>query len=255
MEETVISPAPVKTRSKKWIWWVVAVLVLGLALICCLCIIAGVMLFRSGWLQRTLPSELPTFPAVTSVPAAPLLPTEPSATGSPAFPSSPTQPTATPLPTLPASSTESSSSGIYRMLDYSADPNWGLVDLRRGFTPDPYSMSMVAFGDIDTSRTDLACGVTTRAPSFAFNLSGGASEGFLRIYFVPAEEMDTTLIVRTPDQAWLCSNNSSDGSGAYPVIDIESAATGKFAVWVGVPQADDTVYGDLSITQSADNTP
>jgi hypothetical protein len=111
-------------------------------------------------------------------------------------------------------------------------------------------------GIVDTSATNLACGFTTNAPTFAFNLSGGASEGFLRIYFVSSDAgMDTTLIVHTPNQEWICEDNSSYGSGMDPVIDIEYAASGKYTVWVGMHQNDTYAIGMLFITESANNTP
>lgn len=165
------------------------------------------------------------------------------------FPTSPGIPAATSGPTVPAA-------GISGILDYEADPIWGPIDLQRGFSPDPRIIGLGSDGIIDTSATDLACGFTTNAPIFAFNLSGGASEGFLRIYFVSSDAgMDTTLIVHTPNQEWICKDNSSNGSGADPVVDIQYAASGKYAVWVGTPQSGASILGMLNITQSAANAP
>ncbi len=162
---------------------------------------------------------------------------------------SPTIPAATSTPTV-------SATDISGILDYEADPIWGPTDLQRGFSPDPRVVGLGSEGIVDTSATNLACGFTTNAPTFAFNLSGGASEGFLRIYFVSSDAgMGTTLIVHTPNQEWLCEDNSSNGNGAGPVIDIEYAASGKYAVWVGTQQNGASVLGMLNITQSADNTP
>ncbi len=142
------------------------------------------------------------------------------------------------------------------ILDYEADPLYGLADLQRGFSPDPHIVGVGAGGTSDTSGVNLACGFTTQAPTFAFNLSGGASEGFLRIYFVSSDAgMNATLIVHTPNQEWLCKDNSSNGSGAAPVIDIEYAASGNYAIWVGMQQSDVYAPGMLSITESASNTP
>ena len=165
-------------------------------------------------------------------------------------PSSPSIPDATSRPT------ESANTSISRILDYEADPIWGPTDLQRGFSPDPRVVGLGSDGIVDTSATNLACGFTTNAPTFAFNLSGGASEGFLRIYFVSSDAgMDATLIVHTPNQEWICKDNSSNGNGADPVIDIEYAASGKYAVWVGTQQSGASVLGMLNITQSAANTP
>lgn len=142
------------------------------------------------------------------------------------------------------------------ILDHKGDPLYGLADLQRGFSPDPYIVGVGAGGTFDTSAMNLACGFTTVAPTFAFSLSGGASEGFLRIYFVPSDDgMDTKLIVHTPDQEWICINSSSNSSGAAPVLDIEYAPSGSYAIWVGMPQSDVYAPGMLYITQSASNTP
>jgi hypothetical protein len=142
------------------------------------------------------------------------------------------------------------------ILDHEGDALYGLADLQRGFTPDPYMVGVGAGGTFDTSAMNLACGFTTVAPTFAFRLSGGASEGFLRIYFVASDDgMDTKMILHTPDQEWICINNSSNSSGASPVLDIEYAPSGSYAVWVGMQQSDVYAPGMLYITQSASNTP
>ena len=142
------------------------------------------------------------------------------------------------------------------ILDHEGDALYGLADLQRGFTPDPYIVGVGAGGTFDTSAMNLACGFTTVAPTFSFSLSGGASEGFLRIYFVASDDgMDTKLIVHTPDQEWICKDNSSNSSSTSPVLDIEYAPSGSYAIWVGMQESDVYAPGMLYITQSADNTP
>ncbi len=165
------------------------------------------------------------------------------------FPTSPSIPDSTSRPTA-------SANDISGILDYEADPIWGPTNLQRGFSPDPRVIGLGSDGIVDTSATNLACGFTTNAPTFVFNLSGGASEGFLRIYFVSSDTgMAATLIVHTPNQEWICKDNSSNGNGADPVIDIQYAASGKYAVWVGTQQSGASILGMLNITQSAANTP
>jgi len=43
--------------------------------------------------------------------------------------------------------------------------------------------------------------------------------------------------------------------GMGPVIDIEYAASGKYAIWVGMHQSDTYAPGMLFITESTNNTP
>ena len=157
---------------------------------------------------------------------------------------------------VPSSQTEPANSGISKILDYTVNPLYGLANLQRGFSPDPHIVGVGAGGTFNTSAINLACGFTTDAPTFTFNLSGGASEGFLRIYFVPSDKgIDAKLIVHTPNQEWICKDNSSNSNGLVPVLDIEYAASGKYAVWIGMPQKDTYAPGMLFITQSANNTP
>jgi len=50
-------------------------------------------------------------------------------------------------------------------------------------------------------------------------------------------------------------DNSSYGNGMDPVIDIEFAPSGDYAIWVGTKQNNSYGTGRLFITQSQNNTP
>lgn len=221
MEKETISSAPAKTGSNRRIWLIVLIVILSLALVCCVLIVAAVL-----WLR---PTQIKTY-----VPGLQIVPTSTS------------------IPIVPSMPTEAGIIDISSILDVKAEPIWGLVDLQRGFSPDPRIEGLVAVGEIDTSPA-LDCGFTTPAPTIAFHLYGGASETFLRLYFVPSETMDTSLIIHMPDQQWLCMNNSP--SGTAPLVDFEMAPSGIYSVWVGVPQAGESLNGDLYITGSTSNTP
>jgi hypothetical protein len=157
--------------------------------------------------------------------------------------------------TFAASSTEPTLLDGPAALDYSAEPLFGPADLIRAFSPDPYTVNVQAGGTLDTSGLDLSCGFVTSRPTFRFSLKGGASDTFLRIYFVPGEQMDTTLIIHSPDEKWICVDDPSDSSGMDPVIDFEFAPSGQYAIWVGTVSRDTQVAGGLYITQSAENAP
>jgi hypothetical protein len=159
-------------------------------------------------------------------------------------------PAPTVSPTTPPTPLTSST-----ILDYQADPLYGFADLQRGFDPDPHIVAAGAGGTVDTSSMNLECGFTTSSPTFGFSLTGGAEEGFLRIFYATSDKTDTTLIIHTPNQDWICMDNSSFGNGMDPVIDIEFAPSGDYAVWVGAKQNDTYGTGRLSITQSQNNTP
>jgi hypothetical protein len=222
MEKETISSTPAKAGSNRRIWLIVLIVVLCLGLLCCALIVAGILFLQ--------PVQVKTY-----------------ITGILLVPTSTNRAEVIPTPTGPAIQDISS------ILDAKAEPIWGLIDLQRGFSPDPRIEGLVADGEIDTSPA-LDCGFTTPAPTIAFHLYGGASETFLRLYFIPAEALvNTSLIVHTPDQRWLCVTNSPGGTA--PMVDFEMAPSGNYSVWVGVPQAGDSLFGDLYLTGSTTNTP
>jgi hypothetical protein len=200
-----------------------SIIIVGLALCvggcCCLLMIAGVFLIRSGWNTNIVMPASQTPPQVSS------------------------QPTAT------------ISIDTVAILDYEAEPRFGSVSLQRAFSPDPFTVTVEAGGTVHTAGLHLDCGFTTSSPTFTFKLSGGASEGFLRIFYAAKDGTDTTLVIHTPDQKWVCMDNSSYGNKIDPVIDIEYAASGEYAIWVGTHQSGSYGTGTLSITQSATTTP
>ncbi len=221
------------SRAGKWTWIIIAaaIIVLCAALVCCLLIIlaSAILFFQSS---GTVVPETQIFPTV------PLISTIPAQSGPVVVTVAPT----VPPPVGPAPG-----------LDAGADPLFGLTNLQRGMSPDPYIIAVGAGGTVDKASMGLACGFTTSSPTFRFTLSGGASEGFLRIFYMTSDDTDTTLVVRTPDQQWLCADDSP--YGIAPVIDIEYAPSGQYNVWVGTHQRDLYGTGRLFVTQSEANTP
>jgi hypothetical protein len=114
------------------------------------------------------------------------------------------------------------------------------------FSPDPYQVDVEAGGSVDTADLSPACGYTSYHPAFVLDWDGGA-EPFLRLFFTPEEDARTSLLVHTPEGEWLCE----DG----PVLDLPSAPSGEYAIWVGTPEKANTVNGSLSITGSREVTP
>ena len=149
-----------------------------------------------------------------------------------------------PLPTVPA---------ILPGVDLNAEPLYGPVRLQRGFSPDPHTLELTASGYLDTSQMDQDCGYTTSPPTFVFTLGNGDPETFLRLFFAADDGTETSLLVHTPDDEWLCETGSLAGND--PVVDLPFAPSGEYAVWVGIPQSGDSLDGTLSITGSQDVTP
>ena len=55
-----------------------------------------------------------------------------------------------------------------------AEPNYGTVNLRSGFLPDPHIVALQSGGDIDVSRLNSNCrGFITDAPDVRLNYTAG----------------------------------------------------------------------------------
>ena len=222
---------PPKTSSKKWIWIIVVVLVLCLALVCCILIAgAAFYLLKPAWSTRINVPDLQILPTIQNSPLLPSMPTE--------------------LPSIP---TEFPFVDTLQRLDREGIPLFGSLDLQRGFLPDPQVIPVVAGGPVDTFDEDLDCGYTSSPPTLAFKLYGGASETFLRIFYASSDGTDAALLLYTPNQEWLCVNDSV--YGVNPVVDIEFAPGGRYLVWVGMREKDAFGSGSISITGSRDIHP
>ena len=77
-----------------------------------------------------------------------------------------------------------------------ATPNYGTVNLRSGFTPDPNVVAVQSGGSIDARRIDSACaGFITAAPDVRLVYSAGS----LPLIISVASRGDTTLVINGPD--------------------------------------------------------
>jgi hypothetical protein len=208
------------------------ILIAPLVLLCCCCCLpfatAGFFIVtpQKNIHIRPLPT-LDKIPPVQTVPVIPAIPTKTPAPGS----------------SLP-------------LLDPDAIPIFGSATLESGFSPDPYTVDVEAGGSVDTAKFSPACGTTSYHPAFVLDWETGDVPGsFLRIFFTPDDEADTTLLVHTPEGEWLCEDDSAYGKGTDPVLDLPSAAAGEYAIWVGTQQGKTSAQGSLSITGSMDVTP
>jgi len=201
------------------------ILILPLVLLCCplICCCLGVAaLFNNSPRHdvRPLPG-IDDFPPLATVPAIPVIPSRTPAPGS--------------------------------LLDPESPALFGSATLESGFLPDPYQVDVEAGGSVDTADFSPACGYTSYHPAFVLDWEGGdVPQAFLRFFFTPDKDAITTLLVHTPDDEWLCRQ---DDIGTDPVLDIPSASSGEYAIWVGTQEQRTPVKGSLSITGSEDVTP
>ena len=77
----------------------------------------------------------------------------------------------------------------------------------------------------ETGMDDCPGYVDPSAPDAVVEWAGG---GTLRL--TARSAFDATLVVARPDGTWACND---DGEGLSPVIEVEQAARGRYAVWVG----------------------
>jgi hypothetical protein len=122
--------------------------------------------------------------------------------------------------------------------------------LPHGFTPDPYERSAQSGGQpaVDVSYLGGGCsGFAAQAPDFDIRLSG--SSPLLCIWFeADTPGADTTLIVNTQNNQWVCDD---DGAGdRNPVVRINNPVDGTYDIWIGSYTDGEYISGTLKITET-----
>ena len=113
--------------------------------------------------------------------------------------------------------------------DMNGTPNYGTMNLRTGFTPDPAIVRVQSGGTLDASTIDSTCaGFITAAPDVRLVYSAGS----LPLIISVASGADTTLVVNGPDGSWYCDDD--DGvNGMNPQVRFNHPASGRYEIWVG----------------------
>ena len=114
-------------------------------------------------------------------------------------------------------------------LDHTAEPAFGSVALRAGFTPNPDLTDVRGGGSVDASYLGGDCvGYAASAPDVRLTWSGASN--WLRIFFNVDESGDAALLVSLPDGTWACND---DAGSLDPSITLEDPAEGQYAIWIG----------------------
>ncbi len=129
------------------------------------------------------------------------------------------------------------------------------AELPELFDPDPLTIPVTAGGllDIPALNPELdartGCeGYMDAAPDITLNLT--TQQSLLRLFFLPDDGVaDATLILRTPDGRWYCSDDSYDS--VHPTLNLVSAQPGSYQVWVGTYTAPDPLPGMLYVTRGS----
>ena len=113
--------------------------------------------------------------------------------------------------------------------DFNARPNYGTLNLRSGFLPDPNVVAVQSGGSLDASRIASGCsGFITSAPDERLVYEAGS----LPLIISVASSSDTTLIVNGPDGRWYCDDDGGV-NGMNPAVRFAHPASGRYEIWVG----------------------
>lgn len=119
-------------------------------------------------------------------------------------------------------------------IDLDAAPTSGSVTLSPGFMPDPAAYNANGGGSVNSdavSGVPIACGGWIQANADMTLTMAGATP-YLHIGYTPNDDVDTTILVRAPNGAWIC-NDDEPGNGHNPGVDIQGASAGTYQIWVG----------------------
>ena len=127
--------------------------------------------------------------------------------------------------------------------DFDADPNYGAIALRSGFTPDPHRINLRAGGNLSAQSISGSCrGSITNAPDVRLTFSAGS----LPLIISVNSGVDTTLVVNGPDGQWHCND---DANGVNPVLRFNNPQSGRYEIWVGTYSSGATQPATLSISE------
>ncbi len=128
---------------------------------------------------------------------------------------------------------------------------FGEAELAPGFTPDPYTVSVISGGSVDVSAQRLPAGCVGYAASTPDLVLDWESTGsILHIYF--EGEGDTALVVNRPDGTWSCND---DADGLDPMVSFKAPQAGRYGIWVASYSEGSPVSGTLGITELNRDSP
>lgn len=134
--------------------------------------------------------------------------------------------------------------------DVSRDAYFGEISLSAGFDDDPRIIEMVAGGSVNLiESTQFDCnGFVSEAPDYQIDYSTGNTT--FELSFFAVSEVDTILLINTPDGKWHCNDDYGEGFGLAAGITFEQPLAGIYDIWVGVyDQSDAFSKTELYITE------
>jgi hypothetical protein len=140
-------------------------------------------------------------------------------------------------------------------LDPAGVPDGGSIAYMSSF-PDPFRVNTITGGggvDANASNLGEGCvGFINVNPDFRLTLNEPLP--LLRFIFIADTiTTDTTLVTLAPDGNFYCNNDAVNLLN--PMVTIENAGVGDYAVWVGGFTPNTPVFGQLYVTRRADVVP
>jgi hypothetical protein len=113
-------------------------------------------------------------------------------------------------------------------INSSSNGTYGQVELRSGYEPDPYKVTVLGGGPVDSNTANADCNGGFIAERASFTLRYTA--GDLPLFIGANSDADTTIAVRAPNGEWVCND---DSNGLNPMVSWESPRSGRYQIWVG----------------------
>lgn len=132
--------------------------------------------------------------------------------------------------------------------DYTTTPLYGSVSLRSGFTPDPYTIPVMAGGRTDARTLGLGADcvgfIETSQPDFRVQYQAGT---IFPLSFGVTSNADTTLIISGPDGRWYC--NDDFGNSFDPLVIFSTPRSGQYDIWIGTFSSGSPQPATLFVTE------
>lgn len=102
-----------------------------------------------------------------------------------------------------------------------------LIELEAGFWPDTYQVALDAGGTFSAVEVSPDCrGYVTSGPNAVLDYAADSRE----LSITATSERDTTLVIFTPGEEWICSD---DMEGIHPGVVLEDPESGLYSIWIG----------------------
>lgn len=126
-----------------------------------------------------------------------------------------------------------------------SESNFGSSTLAPGFTPDPFSVSILSGGGLDVGDMNLGSGCVgyvTQDPDYIVNFTGSSD----RLRFFVEGDGDTGLVIAAPGKTYACND---DSNGLDPMVTFENAQAGQYNVWVASYSSGENIDATLYVTE------